>query len=290
MRPIVLDFDGSVAALPGEVRVPLAHWHQAVRYGCHLRTLAALRAELDRALPAIGGPVFTGSGDFHHVTLELVRRWYWQGSMHVIVFDNHPDNMRFPLGVHCGSWVRRVALLPFVRGVHVVGIASPDASAAHAWEHYLTPLLRGKLTYSCIGVDTAWARRLGLGSRVRGFASACAMIDRFADEQRHGHGPVYLSIDKDVLAAEEARTNWDQGVLRVNDVLGAMAPLRGRVIGCDITGDVSTVRYADRWKRALRALDRQPEIDEERLPVWQRQQRAINLRLLEGLAAVARPV
>jgi len=285
VRPIVLDFDGAVAPLPDELRIPLRHREQAVRYGCGLGTLAALRAELAPVLPCAGSPVFTGSGDFHHVTLELVRRCYAQGPIDVVVFDNHPDNMRFPLGVHCGSWVRRVALLPFVRSVHVVGITSRDVSAGHAWEHYLMPILRGKLTYWCAGMDTAWAARLGMAARVRGFATSREMIARFTAEQRDRRSGVYLSIDKDVLAREEARTNWDQGDLRVDDLMDAVASLRGRLIACDITGEVSAARYAQRWKRVLSSLDRQPRVDAALLSAWQRQQHAVNLRLLDGLRA-----
>src|SRR5258708_28144195 len=56
------------------------------------------------------------------------------------LFRSHPDNMRFPWGVHCGSWVRRVALHPAVSHVHVAGITSGDIGRAHRSEEHTSEL------------------------------------------------------------------------------------------------------------------------------------------------------
>ncbi|MEP7041695.1 MAG: hypothetical protein ABI843_01455 [Dokdonella sp.] len=286
--PLVLDFDASVGALPGAHVIDLADWQEAIRFGCSLRRLRELTREIERRLPAVYGTVFLGSGDYHHLTWPLVERRAAQGPFDVVVFDNHPDNMRFPFGVHCGSWVRKVALLPHVAHVHVLGISSADVSAAHAWENYLTPLRRGKLTYWTVGVDTRWATRLGLGAAFRPFDTPAALIERFIESRRASTRPVYLSIDKDVLSPEVARTNWDQGRLGDADLFRVIDALRGRLIGSDITGDVSAYRYRTWWKRKLSALDEQPAIDAAQLATWQAQQHALNLRLLGRIADASR--
>jgi len=186
-RPVVLDIDRSVGPLPDRLVLPLEHWQESIRFGCSLATMRRFRAMLDELLPAEYGTVFMGSGDFHHLSWPLIARLQprapFQAStpFQVVVLDNHPDNMRFPFGVHCGSWVRRVAMLPMVSHVHVLGITSADIGAGHAWENYLTPLLRGKLTYWNIGVDTSWARRLGLARAFRGFDTPAAMVDAFVE-------------------------------------------------------------------------------------------------------------
>ncbi len=100
--------------------------------------------------------------------------------------------------------------------------------------------------------------------------------------------PVYLSIDKDVLSPDVARTNWDQGRLSDLDVLGVIDALRGHIIGSDITGDISAYRYRTWWKRRLSALDEQPQIDPVQLATWQAQQHALNLRLLARIAQASR--
>ncbi|MDR2012067.1 MAG: arginase family protein [Rhodanobacter sp.] len=282
--PVVLDFDRSVGALPDAWVIDLARWQEAIRFGCSLRRFRQLRDFIAGALPAMHGTVFLGSGDYHHLSWPLIERKAQQGPFDVVVFDNHPDNMRFPFGIHCGSWVRRVALLPFVAHVHVLGISSGDVASAHAWENYLTPLYRGKLSYWTVGVDTRWAARLGLTAAFRSFDTPAALLDRFAEEHSASTQPVYLSIDKDVLSADIARTNWDQGRLTDTDLLRAVDLLRGRLIGSDITGDVSVYRYRTGWKRVLSALDAQPDIDAAQLAQWQQQQHALNLRLLERIA------
>jgi len=203
----------------------------------------------------------------------------------VVVLDNHPDNMRFPLGVHCGSWVRRVAGLRNVSHVHVLGVTSGDVAAGHAWEITLQPLWRRRVTFWCIGVDVGWAGRVGLGHAFRAFDDAAELVRAFADQQCVAALPTYLSIDKDVFAEDVARTNWDQGRLALADAEALIAALPGELVGSDITGEVSDYRYASFFKRRLAALDDQPPVDARALPEWQSQQHALNLALLRAIAA-----
>ncbi|MEO6799122.1 MAG: hypothetical protein ABI178_04225 [Rhodanobacter sp.] len=284
-RPVVLDIDHSVGALPGRLVLPLEHWQEALRFGCSLGTLRRFGAVLDELLPAHYGTVLMGSGDFHHLSWPLIARLPVDPPFQVVVLDNHPDNMRFPFGVHCGSWVRKVALLPQVSHVHVLGITSHDIGGGHAWENYLTPLRRRKLSYWSIGVDTGWAHRLGLAHAFRGFDSPDALVEAFIQFQHGQSLPGYLSIDKDAFAPEVAQTNWDQGRLLLPHALALIGSLQHGVIGSDINGEVSHYLYRSWWKRRLSALDDQPAIDPAMLAGWQAQQHALNLRLLDAIAA-----
>lgn len=288
-RPIVLDIDRSVGPLPQRLVIPLEHWQEALRFGCSLRIMERFRRVLDDTLPAEHGTVMLGSGDFHHLTWPLVERVRAAAPFQVVVLDNHPDNMRYPFGVHCGSWVRRVAMLPTVSHVHVVGIGSSDIGAGHAWENYRTPLREGRLSYWSVGVDVDWAARAGLAHAFHAFDDAGALVQAFAAEQRDAPLPTYLSIDKDVFAADVARTNWDQGHFKLSHAIGVIDSLRaGGLVGSDITGEISAYRYRSWWKRRLAAIDDQPEVDVGELAEWQAQQHALNgelLRAIEGVAA-----
>jgi hypothetical protein len=250
-----------------------------------MRAYREFERMLDRTLPSDHGTVFLGSGDFHHLSYALILRQRADRMINVVVLDNHPDNMRFPFGIHCGSWVRRVAAIPWVSQVHVLGITSNDVAAAHAWENYFTPLLLGKLTNWCVGVDVRWAGRVGLAGRFLAFDTVAELIDRFAESQRRDLAPTYLTIDKDVLSAHVVRTNWDQGCMSEMEMLDVIALLRERLIGSDVTGDVSRYRYRTKWKHWMSALDAQPDIDRENLAQWQSEHRGLNLRLLRALAA-----
>jgi hypothetical protein len=169
--------------------------------------------------------------------------------------------------------------------VHVLGITSTDIGGGHAWENYLTPLRRGKLSYWSIGVDTGWSRRLGLAHAFHGFDTPAAMVDAFVESQRTQTAPSYLSIDKDAFSPEVAHTNWDQGRLLTGHALALIDSLRHGLVGSDINGEVSHYRYQSWWKRRLSAMDEQPEIDPAQLAGWQAQQHALNLQLLAAITA-----
>ncbi len=50
---------------------------------------------------------------------------------------------------------------------------------------------------------------------------------------------VYISIDKDVLDPGEAVTAWDQGHMRLDQLIGLICLVRsmGRLVGCDVCGE-----------------------------------------------------
>jgi hypothetical protein len=265
MRTLILDFDGSVAPLSGAETVSLSERQEEIRFACRPRSL-------DR-LPDFGpaGLVFLGSGDFHHVSWTLISRM--RRSMQVVVFDNHPDNMRYLFGIHCGSWVARVAKLPFVSRVHVAGITSSDVEGLHAIENHVGLLRSGKVVYWCVGRNLSALRRLGVRES-KTFDSTAAMLEGLREGL--SDEPLYLSIDKDVLVNTVVQTNWDQGVMRLDELETAIQMLSGRIVAADVVGDVSHYHYQSRFKRMLTAIDRQPVIPEESLPAWREAHRRVN--------------
>lgn len=287
--PLVLDFDGSVTPLPDAQVIDMSTWQDAIRFGCSFRVFHTLEHWLNQNMPSHYGPVLLGSGDFHHISNLLINRLGKANSakpFQVVVLDNHPDNMRFPFGIHCGSWVSHVARLPFVSHVHVLGITSGDIGIKHAWENRLLPLYRGKLSYWCINVAVGWARRIGLSNAFHKFDSPDELITSFISTQYRHPCPTYLSIDKDVLSVDTVRTNWDQGLMRETHLIDLIAAMKGAIIGCDITGDISQWRYSSRWKRMLSSLDGQDDIVQPlQLASWQQQQRQLNQHLLKILGA-----
>lgn len=283
-RTLILDFDGSVLPLDGADAISLQKRQEAIRFGCRMSALRALRAEVEPALRAEPPLVFMGSGDYHHVSFLLIERLRRLGErVQVVVLDNHPDNMRYPFGIHCGSWVWHVSRLPFVARVHVAGITSPDVEGAHAIENHLAPLRSGRVVYWCVNRNLGALRMFGVRNS-RSFPSVAAMLEGLAAELAGAHEPVYFSIDKDVLAHDVVQTNWDQGVMRLEELEAAIGMLQGRLIGSDVVGDVSSYRYRSRFKRLLSGLDGQPEIPAASLEEWQVGHQRVNQRLLALLA------
>lgn len=283
--PLILDFDGSVLPVSeDECRLSLGEWQEAIRFGCTFAACARLESHLHGKLPEAYGCAFTGSGDYHHLSLLLLRglarrRGPAAPPLTLVVCDNHPDNMRYPFGLHCGSWVRHAAALAAVAHIHVLGITSGDITARHAWENYLSPFWRKKLTYWSIGRGAGWLRLLGWGEYGRRFDSPGALVDAFLPVLRKA-GEVYLSLDKDVFSPELVRTNWDQGVFELDHAAAIMTGCRDKLAGADITGDISDYAYTGRLKRLLSRLDGQTTLTPEEISGSQVVQRELNRRLL----------
>ena len=290
-HPIILDIDGSLRGLKGTQTIDLSHWQEAIRFGCSWSTWKSFGSVLSEQLPASYGPVCMGSGDFHHISHLLLDHIAHSEPFDVVVLDNHPDNMRFPFGIHCGSWVVHAARLPHIRRVHILGITSADVSWRHAWENHLLPIAQGKIRYWTTGVNVQWVNPCGLAKSIGSFINVQELLRQFmAELENNIPGAVYLSIDKDVFAEHVVRTNWDQGCFDLEHVRQLIEALKGKLIGSDITGEVSVHHFHTAWKRWLCALDRQPPIPPEALVHWQAQQIAVNRQLLTWLRNVGTSV
>jgi hypothetical protein len=285
---VVLDFDASVPPLrPEERRIALGEWRERIGFGCSRRDFARLEARLDAVMPAEHGPVFIGSGDFHHVALALVRRAIRlrapaPASLDLVILDNHPDNMLYPFGVHCGSWAAGAAAPEAVRHVHVVGLTSPDIGLRHAWENDCRPFLRKKLTWWSVGRRAPLPALIAGKAHARRFPSVDALLAAFLPCLRDMES-VYFSVDKDVLHPGAAYSGWDQGLFQPEHLEAVLACRAGRTVGADICGDYARRAYRSTWKRLLCRLDGledSPPVDESGV-----RERAgeINRRILEAL-------
>ena len=62
--PVVLDVDGSVGPLEGELRLPLQDWQERVRFGCGLGTFKRFTAAMQAGLPQQHGTVLWAAVTF----------------------------------------------------------------------------------------------------------------------------------------------------------------------------------------------------------------------------------
>jgi hypothetical protein len=257
---LVLDFDASVPPLgPDEKRIALGAWKERIGFGCSLKDFARLEVCLDGVMPEEHGPVFIGSGDFHHVSLALVRRLarikaLAPASLNLVILDNHPDNMLYPFGLHCGSWAGRAAALEAVRHVDVVGITSPDIGLRHAWENDFRPFLRKRLTWWSIGRRAPLPALIAGPAHARSFSSVDALLAAFLPLLRDMEN-VYFSVDKDVLHPDAAHSGWDQGLFRPEHLEAVLRCRAGRPAGVDICGEYARRSYRSVFKRLLCRLD-----------------------------------
>ena len=248
MRQTLLNLDDAwpATSLPsGEADfdvLDLREWGPKLRYhGTRSEVDAFYTAVKDRLTPF----VLYGSGDFHYLAGVLLRRI--QSPVTVVSFDNHPDWDIRPPHWACGGWVNRALEMPAVRRVSVWGcgnfelgfpsrlFANHKALRAgtleiHAWAERQKPAVQRR--FNCMTRET-WRERF------EAFADSLAGQD------------AYVTVDLDCLRAEEAATNWENGLFTAADVAWALGRLHDKthLIAGDLCGAYSPPTYARAFQR-----------------------------------------
>jgi hypothetical protein len=261
----VLDLDGAVCRQEGLLRrvrpdvVPLQEWGPLLRLVCSWRTFRAFERQVQELTGSASDPrpclTFLGSGDFHHLSLALLRRL--RTPCNLLVLDKHPDWMRRVPLLHCGTWLYHAARLPHVHRIFHVG-GELDFDNAYRWLAPWPLLRSGK-----IAVVSAvrrfrgrhWGRIPQEPLRRRpdepaGPERIAECLGRFRKDL--ADQPLYVTLDKDVLSADEAAVNWDSGNLVKSEVLELIRAFRkaaGGLAGMDVVGDWSAVRVRGLLRR-----------------------------------------
>jgi hypothetical protein len=263
----VLDLDGSLTGQSvlfppaAAAWVPARMWGPRIRLACTLATFEWFQRWLDHALgTAAPGITFYGSGDFHHVSLALLERL--AGPFNLLVLDKHPDWMRGIPFLHCGTWLRHALRLPTLnRVIHCGG--DLDFDNAYRWLAPWREIKAGRVVVFPARrqfVRGRWAQ-LRVNPLLREGDSLTSSLSQalrpIRDELRRL--PLYISVDKDVLSADDAAVNWDSGHLHLPDAVTIietfLAAADGRLVGADVLGDWSPVQLGHRLNRLCDRLD-----------------------------------
>jgi arginase family enzyme len=240
---------------------------QACTFGRFRRFQTALAERLGSGVDDRAFLTFYGSGDFHHVTLALLRRL--TAPCNLLVIDNHPDWMRGIPVLHCGTWLRHALRLPQIQRVFHVG-GDVDFDNGFQWLAPWSALRSGRVTV----LSAVRRYRRGAWTDVphaslRPAADEPLTEERLAElldpyRRELAELPLYISLDKDVMRAEDAAVNWDSGHLTLPEV-GAL--LEGFVHACgrnlagvDIVGDWSPVVVNGLMRRLLHVVEH-PKLD-----------------------------
>lgn len=268
-RPRVLDIDGSLRRqrefiYESKAQVqPLESWGPRLRYLCRRQT----RQRFERALNPLESKrlTFYGSGDFHHLTFSLLKSY--REPMSVVVFDQHPDwdiTSPFPC---CGTWVNDALRLPHIERIIVIGAGEEDLGGAQLWRGNRAALESGRLEiYPATLRSSLWPgfkRELACGERERGHMKWRTVeqmgMDALVEDvmSRLKSKRLYISVDKDCLREQEARSNWNEGELELSVVCDAIEQLRQEceLVGADVTGEWSAPRFRSSLVAALSRAD-----------------------------------
>lgn len=218
MRPIIMNFSGIYREedfWEGQEPVWLDFQKlQGVNCYCTPEAEAAIKEKICD-LP-VQGIHFLDSGNYHYLSKFWLEKI--QEPFSLLVFDNHTDMQEaafFGL-LSCGSWAGEVLdTHELLSHICVAGPGLKDFREykGQAW---------AKLTRIC-------REELSDGGE--------EILREFLETDPDL--PLYISIDKDVLRKEEARTNWDQGELALDQLLKLLELIfeKRKVIGVDICGE-----------------------------------------------------
>jgi len=300
MQVRFLDLDSSVVRQKNLLRhaqalpAPLSGWGPRLRLLCSWRRFhafeLALAEQFDSAIDEHPVVTFYGSGDFHHVSLALLRRL--PRTCNLLVLDKHPDWMRGIPVLHCGTWLKHALDLPNVARVfHLGGDLDFDNGFRllapwrdlHSSRITVFPAVR---TYR----RGRWPRLAHQPLRRDPAVPADrARIQELLAPWRKelSARPLYISLDKDVLVADEAVVNWDSGCLitpEVLRVLGVVAEMTNRrLAGMDVVGDWSPMRLQGLFRQLLHWLEH-PSLQIDPTEATARNER-LNLTLLDAVTA-----
>ncbi|MCG0274925.1 MAG: arginase family protein [Thermosediminibacteraceae bacterium] len=183
---------------------------KGLRFCAEKKHLMKLKQNIKSSKPGI---TFLGPGDFHHLSINFIERINPKPVL--VLFDHHSDMLGSPEGyITCGSWVAQTLGEGKVKKCIVIGVSSSD-------EALLKSPTEGKATF--IPEDLPHEKK----------------VSAIAEELTKTGGPVYVSIDKDVLSKEDAATNWDQGLMSLEELLDLIEVI-GEIVpiaGADVCGE-----------------------------------------------------
>jgi hypothetical protein len=278
MRVLVFDLDGSVVRQPalaklldaGEATLvraqDLAHKLRIVANKAAWSALGARLDEVDINKNDEPCLIFYGSGDFHHLCSLFLSRL--NDPVTVVHFDNHPDWTNFPATDNCGGWVSRALALRQVARIVTIGPSSTDFVHPQLKFANLRAIREGRLEVhpwnaapsilwgnpiSSPGCRSEDGKLIWHNLAIESWPHFIGDLDaRLPDT------PLWISLDKDVLSPEEATTNWDQGFVKLDEILEAIAILarRREIRGIDVCGDYSQPQFRGLFRFVLSLFDR----------------------------------
>ena len=234
MESIILNMSGAQldegldSALEGSKVVDLSALEGTNCY-CSAEAAGAIR-EAVAPLP-VRAVHWIDTGDYHYLSRFWLEKAAAQAEHFALVlFDRHPDMQEPALGgdvLSCGGWARDAFTgIEGLTQVLALGI-NPDLEI-----EMLDLVFDGVLAAT---EDDFRHTADGLGQDVLEMIS---LLDSGI--------PVYFSIDKDCLTRDFARTDWDQGSMRLAQMEAAISLIASShpVLGVDVCGGITRAKGA----------------------------------------------
>lgn len=159
---------------------------------------------------------FIDSGNYHYVTYLMLEKIH--KPFILVLFDHHTDMQPsfFRELMSCGCWVKKVLdENKYIEKVIIIGAKEKQITSIE--EKYKDRII--SFSEEFIKKEYNW--------------------EHFS--KKYINLPIYISIDKDIINPEEAKTDWDQGNLTLKELKTIYTGIckEHQIIGIDICGDSS---------------------------------------------------
>lgn len=270
----VLNFDNSITR---QTRLLTQYQAEIIDFtgfssSARLYMSGSLRKKIAATLKPQGKnyPTFLGSGDFHHIS-EVLTSSIDQPAC-LVVFDFHPDWDILPPRFGCGSWVSQALKNKNILKVILLAAGSSDLCAPALQTGNLGALRESRLELypykqECSRVyfrrvpenDSIIVNRGLFSDKITWHPLEREELSEFTLQliRRLPAQKVYISVDKDCLNNKFALTNWEEGSLRLDQLLTMLKILRDNldIIGLDIAGDYSPLKISGPIKALISQVD-----------------------------------
>lgn len=191
----------------------LSHLKNISRY-CDERYLDIIRRKLNKVCDS--KIKFIGSGNYHYISYLILEKI--EEPFILVLFDHHTDMQPslFEELISCGSWVKKVLdCNNYIEKVIIIGANEEQIDSIE--EKYRDRII-------CFGEQ---------------FIKKRYNWEQFSKE--FINLPIYISIDKDIINSNEAKTDWDQGNLTLKELKDIYMGIckEHKIVGIDICGDSS---------------------------------------------------
>lgn len=199
---------------------------------CDEQAARSLRERIEKY--SYRGIHYIDSGNYHYMS----RIWLDKADVPfvLVVFDNHPDAQSPAFGdiLSCGGWIK--TLLEnnsFLEKAVVIGVNGELLGE-------LDDDVRGEIDAGRLHFITRQEIAEAQDCSADGCEDLYEDIYDIGVKNFIGHDKsVYISIDKDVLDESIVRTNWDQGDMRMNEMVSYIKCIadKNKIIGVDVCGE-----------------------------------------------------
>lgn len=244
MRHTVMNMSGIYREFPYET-----HWEamaviqmeqlQGTNCYCSSQAEEEIRERI-RERP-VQGIHFLDSGNYHYLSKIWMEKI--QEPFILFVMDHHTDMQPslFAELLSCGDWIEKAAdTNRNLRHIYLAGPPGEDIAQIHKRHEAM--------------LTTCSQEEIHQGGLIR-------MIEQMEEEL-----PVYVSLDKDILGTEDAKTQWTQGDMTLGQMCDVLKLLKSRktILGVDICGEGENDQSAtdqEKWincrtnERLLELLD-----------------------------------